>query len=109
MGGFGEQFSELQNLNTRIVAASTDNLENSTAIAADLPFPVAHGVTRDQADTLGSWWEDRRGLIQPSDFILNHEGKVLSATYSSGPIGRVEAVDSVRFIAFQEKLRREAS
>jgi peroxiredoxin len=108
LGGFGEQYSELQNLNARIVAASTDNLENSTAIAADLPFPVAHGVTREQADTLGSWWEDRRGLIQPSDFILNHEGKILSATYSSGPIGRVEAEDAVRFIAFQEKLRKEA-
>lgn len=108
MGGFSEQFSELQSLNTSIVGASTDNLENSNAIAADLPFPIAHGVTREQADTLGSWWEDRRGLIQPSDFVLNHEGKVLSATYSSGPIGRLEAIDAIRFIKFQEKLRLEA-
>ncbi len=108
MGGFSEQFSELQKFNARIIAASTDDIENSKAIAADLPFPVAHGVTREQADTLGSWWEDRRGLIQPSNFVLNHEGKVLSATYSSGSIGRVEAVDAVRFLTFQEKLRLES-
>jgi peroxiredoxin len=107
LGGFGEQYSELQQLNSSVVAASTDTLENSVAIAADLPFPVAHGVTREQADTLGSWWEDRRGLIQPSNFVLNHEGKVLSATYSSGPIGRAEAADVVRFITFQEKLRTQ--
>lgn len=91
-----------------MVAASTDNFENSVEIAGDLPFPVAHSVTRDQANTLGSWWEDRRGLIQPSNFVLNHEGKVLSATYSSASIGRVEAVDAVRFVTFQEKLRLDA-
>ena len=108
MGGFSEQYSELQKLNTRIIAASTDNIENSTAIAADLPFPVAHAVTREQASTLDSWWEDRRGLIQPSNFILNHEGKVLSATYSSGSVGRLEGLDAVRFITFQEKLRLES-
>jgi len=108
LGGFSEQFSELQNLNTSVVAASTDNLENSTEIAADLPFPVAYDVQRELADTLGSWWEDRRGLIQPSDFVLNHEGKILSATYSSGPIGRLEGIDAVRFIAFQEKMRLSA-
>ena len=108
LGGFGEQYSELQKFNTRIIAASTDNIENSTAIAADLPFPVAHSVSREQAITLDSWWEDRRGLIQPSDFILNHEGKVLSATYSSGPVGRLEGIDALRFITFQEKLRLES-
>ena len=57
---------------------------------------------------MGSWWEERRGLIQPSDFVLNHEGKILSATYSSGPIGRLEGSDAVKFITFQEKLRLEA-
>ena len=62
MGGFGEQYSELQKFNTRIIAASTDNIENSTDIAADLPFPVAHSVTREQGLTLDSWWEDRRGF-----------------------------------------------
>ena len=68
-----------------------------------------HSVTRADADALGSWWEDRRGLIQPSNFVLNGDGKVLSATYSSGPIGRLEAVDAVRFIQFQEKLKQQSA
>ena len=57
---------------------------------------------------MGSWWEDRRQIIQPSNFVLNAEGKVLSATYSTGPIGRVEAVDAVRFIQFQEKQKQSS-
>lgn len=89
-----------------MIAASTDNLENSLEIAADKPYPVAHGVTREQADSLGSWWEDRRGLIQPSDFILDSQNKVLSVTYSSGPVGRLEAVDAVAFLKFQEKMKQ---
>ena len=108
MGGFGENFSELQKLNTQIIAASTDTLDNSTAIAADLPFPVAYDADKDHGDKMGSRWEERRGLIQPSDFILNHEGKVLSATYSSAAVGRLEGGDAVKFITFQEKLRLEA-
>ena len=108
LGGFGENFSKLQKLNTQIIAASSDNLDNSTAIAADLPYPVAHSASKDHGDKMGSWWEERRGLIQPSGFVLNHEGKVLSATYSSAAIGRIDGADAVKFITFQEKLRQEA-
>ena len=109
MGGFGEHYAELQDLNTSVVAASTDSREKAAEMAEGLPFPVAWGVTREQADTMGSWWEERRGLIQPSNFVLNHSGTVLSATYSSGPIGRLEAADAIRFIQFQEKQRLAAA
>lgn len=72
-------------------------------MSGSLSLPLAFGVTREQADTLGSWWEDRRQIIQPANFVVNDKGLVLSATYSTGPIGRVEAVDAVRFIQFQER------
>ena len=105
MGGYGEQYSELQKLNTSVIGVSTDNLENSTAIAKDLPFPIAYGAGKSEADTVGSWWEENRSLIQPSDFVLDHEGKIISATYSSGPVGRLEAPDAVGYIGFQESER----
>ena len=74
-------------------------------MAGSLSLPIAFGITREQADTLGANWEDRRQIIQPSDFVLNDQGNVLSATYSTGPIGRLEGIDAVRFIQFQEKLK----
>ena len=72
-------------------------------MSGPLSLPIVFGVTHDQADTLGAWWEDRRQIIQPANFVINDKGIVLSATYSTGPIGRLEAIDAVRFIQFQEK------
>jgi hypothetical protein len=71
-------------------------------VAAELGFPVAYGVTRSQADAIGAWWEERRSIIQPSEFVLEATGKVVSSTYSSGPIGRVEASDVIKLINFRE-------
>lgn len=105
MGGFNEKLSEFKELNTSIVAATTEPEEKAAEAAAGISFPVAHSMTRDQVDAIGAWWEDRRSLVQPSNFVLNESGKVLSATYSSGPIGRVEAIDAIRFIQFQEKMK----
>jgi hypothetical protein len=65
-------------------------------------FPIAHGVTRDQADSIGSWWEERRSIIQPSEFILGSNGNVISATYSTGPVGRLMPDDALKLIRFIE-------
>ena len=85
---------------------SAEAAEKATQIAEKVDFPVGHSVTKAMANTLGSWWEDRRSIIQPSDFILDENGRVLSATYSTGPIGRLEPADALRFIRFQEKQKQ---
>ena len=107
MDGFNQHLKQLQDLNTNIVAATAQSQDKAQEVAEKVDFPVAYGVTLDQANELGSWWEDRRQLIQPSDFVLNAQATVLSATYSTGPVGRLEAADAVRFIQFQEKLKQQ--
>jgi alkyl hydroperoxide reductase subunit AhpC len=77
-------------------------VDKAQEVANDLSFPVAYGVTRDIADQLGSWWEDKRGIIQPSEFLVSAEGKVVTSSYSSGPIGRIDAADVVKMINFLE-------
>ena len=52
---------------------------------------------------IGAWWNDDRGIIQPSEFILNRDGKVMSSTYSSTPIGRIEPGDALKRVKFLEK------
>ena len=59
-------------------------------------------MTREDATKLDSWWEDRRSIIQPSEFILDENGTVLTSTYSWGPIGRMLAVDAVKLITLYE-------
>jgi len=106
LGGFNEHLAQLKELNASVVAISAESEEKAAEVAAKVSFPVAYGLTKQQADGIGSWWEDRRSIVQPSDFVLNENGGVLSATYSSGPIGRLEAADAIRFIEFQEKQKQ---
>ncbi len=69
-------------------------------MAADLNFPVAWGVTRDIGDQLGAWWEEERDFIQPSEFFIQGDGKVIASTYSSSPIGRMEPEDGLALAKF---------
>lgn len=86
-----------------IIAASVDTGDDAKSVADGLSISVAEGVTKDQADSLDSWWEDNRGIIQPSEFLLNGSGKVLTSSYSSGPLGRMEAEDVIKMVGFMEK------
>ena len=103
MAGFEKLRPELDALGIKVLAASTDPLDKAREVAAELSFPVAYGVTREQADRIGAWWEDRRAIIQPSEFLVTAEGMVRSATYSSGPIGRIDAADVVKLVTFYDK------
>ena len=69
-------------------------------------FPMAYGVTREQANLLGSWWsDDRGGYIQPTEFLLGRGGTVLGAMYASGPVGRISPDEAVHFIESRERAR----
>lgn len=103
MAGFEKIRPELDALGVKIVAASVDPIDKAKEVAAELSFPVGYGVTRAMADQLGSWWEERRSIIQPSEFLVAADGKVRASTYSSGPIGRVEPSDVVKLVNFYDK------
>lgn len=107
MAAFEKARPELEAAGARVVAASADPLDKAQETAAGLNFPVAYGVTREVAEQLGSWWEERRGIIQPSEYVLDASGKVRASTYSSGPIGRIEPADVLQLIAFYEKQARK--
>jgi peroxiredoxin len=97
LGGFADRYDELAALGVMIIAASVDGEDKAKEIADELPFPVAFGLTRAEADELGSWWEERRGIVQPSEFIVDDAGTILHASYSSGPLARTSADDVIRF------------
>ncbi len=54
-------------------------------------FPVVYGLdVRKEADKIGAYFDSENGYFQPANFILR-SGKVVQATYSSGPLGRLQA------------------
>ncbi|MBT3333626.1 MAG: redoxin domain-containing protein [Rhodospirillaceae bacterium] len=106
MVGINDELEALKALDVSVIAASVDDEEKAGEVAADLDYPMAYGVTREQADSLGSWWEDRRGIIQPSEFLLGPSHKILNSMYAAGPVGRMNPPDLVKLVAFMDKQRQ---
>ena len=107
MAGFEKLKSELDAVGASVFAASVDPIDKAGEVAREVSFPVGYGVTRDMADKLGSWWEERRSIIQPSEFLIDAGGKILASSYSDGPIGRVDAADVIKVINFREAQLRK--
>lgn len=86
-----------------VLALSTDPIEKAreTVEQDQLRFPVAYGLQIPaDAERIGAPVETKRGIIQPSEFILGPDRKVIHATYSTGPIGRIRAEDALSMIQF---------
>ena len=68
----------MEALGVTIIGATTDTLEQAQDIAnidPGLTYQVAYGVTKEDADLLGSWWsEDREGYIQPTGLSMGPGG-----------------------------------
>ena len=98
----------MEALGAAIYAASVDTLEQAREVAGrGLTFPVAYGVTREESEIFGAWWDRDRGFIQPAEFLLGRGGIVLGSMYASGPVGRMGADEAVRLITMRERRRRE--
>ena len=77
-------------------------------MSRDWGFPVAYGMTRTDGDAMGSWWEERRDHIQPSEFVITKTGKVMMSTYSNSPIGRMDPEEALTLIQFLNAQRARA-
>jgi peroxiredoxin len=101
----------LEALGVTIIGATTDTLEQAKDVAENDPgltYQVAYGVTKEDADLLGSWWsEDREGYIQPTEFIMGRGGVILGALYASGPVGRMGVDEVIRMITNRERRRQQ--
>jgi hypothetical protein len=70
--------------NVRVVAASADDRSHAALTTWDLniSFPVAYGVDARQITGITPASSDKkRPMIQGSGFLLNPEGKVVTALY----------------------------
>ena len=111
MAAFEANKAELEALGVTIIGATTDTLEQAQDIANNDPgltYQVAYGVTKEDADLLGSWWsEDREGYIQPTEFIMGRGGVILGALFASGPVGRMGVDEVIRMITNRERRRQQ--
>jgi len=52
-------------------------------------------MQRSDADAIGAWWDERRDHIQPSEFVLRQDGRVIASTYSNSPVGRMDPEETL--------------
>ena len=62
-------------------------------------FPIGYGLkVPEDADRVGAYWEERRGIFHATNFTLDANRQVLQACFATGPIGRIAAVDALNSI-----------
>jgi peroxiredoxin len=107
LAGFEFWKTQIAAAGAKVVAVSVDPIDKAREVAAGVSFPIGYGATREIADKIGAWWEDRRSIIQPSEFIIGPDGKIMTSSYSSGPLGRIEPMDVVRMLNFYEAQQKK--
>ena len=110
MADFESHIEEFKKENVEVVALSVDPLDKAseTVEKLHLSFPVAYGLEAPRdADKVGAFWEERRKIIHATDFILDSDKKVVDASYSIGPIGRIVAADAISHIQFFKRRKAE--
>jgi len=96
----------LEQAGISVFALSTDDLEHAkdTVYRAGATFPVLYGVDGPKvAATWGSFYEERRNILHATSFVLRPDRVIASATYSTGPVGRLLATDAVRIVNFYKR------
>ena len=106
MAAFDRAQDKLQAEDIRAVAASTDPLEKAkeTVTEHSLTLPVGYGLRlKETAATLGAFYEEKRGFLQATGFVIKPDKTIAVAQYSSGPIGRLVWQDILGLIQFYKK------
>ena len=103
LAGFARAESKLAELGIKVVALSVDDEPTSAALAEKhrLRFPIGHSADAEQvAAALGAYTHDTPTYVQSTGFVLDPDGRILVAVYSSEAIGRLVADDVVGFVRY---------
>jgi alkyl hydroperoxide reductase subunit AhpC len=107
--GYEERRDAFAEQGVKIIAGVVDSQDETQAVAAELGFPVAFGMTASDGDAMGSWWDEKRQCIQPSEFILSTSGRVLISAYSNGPIGRMDPEETLNLVKYLNQQRKRGA
>jgi hypothetical protein len=74
-----------------------------------LTFAMAYGIdAKEFANMTGAFYESKKGFLHATSFIIKPDGSVGDAVYSTGPIGRLTATDTLMLIDFRKKMESQS-
>lgn len=84
------------------MAISADDRDGAVEMKEDegLDFPVLYGVDVDDIRERMGLYIQKNDVehLQPAQFVLDPEGKVRYASYSSGKVGRLDAEEALEVV-----------
>ncbi len=89
-----------------VIAGSIDPLDKAreTVEKHSLTYPVAYGLpVKETAAALGAFYEEKRGILQSTGFVVKPDRTISVSQYSSGPIGRLVWQDVIGLVQFYKK------
>ena len=96
-------------LGIKVAAVFAEPRSIAESIVQDLrlTFPVGYGVdVKSAAGLTGAYYDDstrERPFLHATGFLLDQEGKVFTAVYSSRSIGRITAQDAATMVEFARR------
>jgi len=109
LAAFDRAQDKLQAEEIRAIAASTDPQEKTAETVAELglSMPVGYGLpVRETAATLGAFFEEGRGFLHATGFVVKPDRTIAVAQYSTGPIGRLVWQDVLDLVQHYKKQAR---
>lgn len=103
LASFSRASETLAELDAKVVALSVDDEPTSAELVEKhkLKFPVGHSADADRVSkATGAYLSADHSYLQSSGFVLDPEGKVITAVYSSEAIGRLTADDVVGYLRY---------
>ncbi len=108
MANYGEHTAEFESRGVKVIAASVDPLPMAERLSSelDLGFRLGYGLDKEEiSSATGAFYEakgnfeaGRAGFLHATGFILDDDGKVRLALYSTGAMGRLTPKDCLGYI-----------
>ncbi|MDQ5985935.1 MAG: hypothetical protein CSYNP_01653 [Syntrophus sp. SKADARSKE-3] len=106
MADFQSRIETFHGQHIKIIGVSTDTIDDARKMVEKngLAFPIAYGLNGVEFCKMsGAFFHEKKGFIHATGFILQPDGIVMNAVYSTGPIGRLTASDTQRLIGYHSK------
>jgi alkyl hydroperoxide reductase subunit AhpC len=98
---FQKSLKEFEKRNIQVIALSSDPWEKAieTVERYKIAFRVGYGLDAREVSALtGAFYDEKEGYVHATGFIIDPEGRVVNAVYSTRSIGRLVAKDCLDYI-----------
>ncbi len=111
LADFQGRLNEFSEKGIKIIGASVDNLEDAQKMVErrKLTFPLAYGMDAKRFSGMtGAFYDEKKLFLHATAFIIRPDGTVEGAVYSTGPIGRLVAADTLMLIDYLKGLASQS-